>query len=916
MKFIKLYKVVIYVTLFSSCTTPSVLTTKELYSGDLCNNKSDYNSAIIHYQNYLDNSKLLGKYRNLETEADVNRKIAHSYSTSGQYSKTIFYLNEARMLDSLDNNHVEFIEDLRLLGMANAYSNKYDEALSFLLKAINLTDGFGNSYKENKQQTLADIYFSLAKINTVLGNFILSNQYINKSLIIYEKINDSYGISQALLHIAWLQVEEGNFPEAESNLSKSIEITKKMRLFTFEQDNLMGNIFEKKGKYEEALRCQLQALAQADSSKISPQIIWSNLKVGDSYKSLGDNDKATRYYQNALNLNSKIIQSNLSPAIDYRVGNNIGAYKSFMQNGIKYGIGISGLKLGEMFKNEQPDSALFYYNQALSVFEILGTSESINLANLFICELYIKQGKNKEALKSLFPIYKSTTNDEISWQASSFIADAYENIGNDSLSIKYNKNAIEIIEKIRESITMEEFRDSYLSNKVSVYDKLIQLLQKQNNTKEAWYYVERARARSFLDMIEGQKIGKSQESDSTLIKKEQRLQSEISRLLKNQYEIISCDSTRSSSTPFLSKQLNDKENEYDDVVKQIKVFKSKYYQLISATTLNITQLQNKINKDQILVEYWCGKDNLQIYVITKDSLNVIKVSISDSDLKNKIELCRNEITNSEDQGKVYLKELYNILWSPIEKFISTDKKVCIIPHQYLHYLPFAALYKDKYLVEKYFISNSASASLFKDETPLKSEDSFLGIAKRISNVGDFTHLENTEQEIMLIQKYFPHSTIAINDHLNESYVKESIPKASIIHFATHGFYDEQYPLNSSLLLNSDSQNDGRFTAYEIYNSSIQAKLTTLSACQTSLGKMSKGDEIISLNRAFLYAGSSNVISTLWNISDKSTPKLLNDFYSFYKQGYSFTESLCYAQRKFINQTSSNPMLWSGFVLYK
>jgi CHAT domain-containing protein len=319
--------------------------------------------------------------------------------------------------------------------------------------------------------------------------------------------------------------------------------------------------------------------------------------------------------------------------------------------------------------------------------------------------------------------------------------------------------------------------------------------------------------------------------------------------------------------------------------------------------------------NQALVEYWCGSDSLLIYVITKDTLKTTTVNYTNNQLKNKVIKFGKSLTLSENDILLSLKDLYNTLWEPIEHYIPDNKEIGIVPHQYLHYVPFAALVKDnKYMAEKYKISNSVFASLYKEED-LSELDGFFEVDQNHTNSKTLNSLAYAEQEIRLIQQYFSNSTISIGDQLSESLVKEVMPKASIIHFATHGFYNEQDPMGSFLLLNSDSQNDGLLTALDIFNSSFEAKLTTLSACQTSIGKVSKGDEINSLNRAFLYAGSSNVISTLWNINDRTTPALMDDFYALYKQGYNFVDALCLAQRKFIKRTNSNPILWSAFILY-
>lgn len=913
---LKLSLIIVTVSfLFSSCITSSMLTTNELMLGDQYGNCNDNKNAIIHYQNYLDQSKTSGKYRNMETEADVNRKIAYAYSTSGKYNKTISHLNEAIVLDSLDNNQIAYAEDIRLLGMAYAYSNNYEQAIFHLQQAISLTEHFIKSIKEDKLQTLANTYLSLSQIHATLGDFTLSNKYVAGAYMLYQKIRDEYGLAQALNHLAWLQIEEGNYKEAENNLNKSIANYNKMKLFTFEQYNAISDLAEKEYRYEDALRYRLEALAQADSSKIFPQIIWSTIRVGDAYKTLGQDEKAKRYYFQARKLNSEMDPSNLTPTIDYRTGNLNSANQSYLKNKIKYGSAITALKIGELYRDSNPDSAMYYYNQSVSLFKTFDNKENANRALLRIADVLLDLGKSENALENLLQISKTSNDKELSWQAYFLIGKAYENLNQESLAILNYKNATGIIEKLRSTIVIDEFRDSYFSDKVIVYDRLIHILQKNGKAEEAWAFSEQARARSFLDLIEGQKIGKSQLADSTLIKREQKIRSEISLLLKNiQYKSFSDDSTRAINSVF-DKKLKEKEAEYNVLIDQLELSKSKYLQLITARTLDLRQVQDKINENNVIVEYWCGRQELTINVITSDSFITRTVDIGEIELKNKVTLFQRSINVSKELTKVHLNTLYTLLWKPIEQDILPDQKVCIVPHQFLNYVPFAALYQDNYLIEKQFIHYSVSAALYKDDYLEESEDLFLGIALKQSNVGSFGPLSGTEQEVKSIQRYFSKSTLVMDEKTSESIVKTSMPDATIIHFATHGFFDEEQPLNSYLLLNSDAQNDGKLTVYEIFNSSIESKLTTLSACETAIGELSKGDDVVSLNRAFLYAGSSNVISSLWNINDKTTPKLMNDLYYYYNQKHSFEEALCLAQRDFIKNTNSDPKLWSAFVLY-
>ncbi len=890
---------------------------RELIKGDNYCNNHEYEKAIIHYQKYLDKSKTLGKFRNLEKEADANRKIAYAYSTQGKYDKTQFHLKEALYADSIDNNNINFIEDIRLLGMSYAYSNEYGKTIYYLSKSIELSKKFSSAIKEDKLKVLSSSYLSLSEVNATLGDFSTSLAYAIKSFNNFTKIKDYNGLTQVLQQIAWLQIEKGDYPEAEGNLNRSIEYSKKQKLFTFEQYEAMGHISEKKHRYEDALRYRLMALAQADSSKIVAQVIWANIKLGDTYKALGQNDYAKKYYFKAMKLDNELGKSNLTPAIDYRTGNLLKARQSYLINNIKYGSAISALEIGKAFQKEQPDSAMFYYSQSLTLFKSFNNIEYSNKAIIQICELLIEQGNYQEALGKLLTISEITSNPETKWKTFFLIGKSYENLAQDCLAIYSYKNAINVIEDLRSSFVIDEFRDSYFSNKIFVYNDLIDLLQKNKRHEEAWFVSEQARARSFLDMIEGEKIGGSQSADSTLIKKEKELKAEISFLLKSiEAAPVLGDSTRAGSLA-INKKLQDKQTEYRKILAQIETFKSKYIQLISAKTLSLRRVQNKIKDNHVIVEYWCGQDSLTINVISNDTFITEIRDIDSLGLGNKVQVCRNNISKSEDYAKVYLNELYRTLWEPIEDYILPNQKVCIIPHQELHNVPFAALYNGEghYLISKYYIHYAFSASLFNNNLSTSADDSFLGIALKQSNVGNFNELKNTEREVKLIERFFSRSTLIIEDNLNESVVKKTMPDANIIHFATHGVYDKENPLGSYLLLNSDNQNDGKLTVSEIYSCNINSKLTTLSACQTAIGDISKGDEIVSLNRAFIYAGASNVISTLWEISDASTPELLNDFYKYFNQNYSSDEALCLAQRSYIRNVNPDPSLWAAFVLY-
>ena len=155
-------------------------------------------------------------------------------------------------------------------------------------------------------------------------------------------------------------------------------------------------------------------------------------------------------------------------------------------------------------------------------------------------------------------------------------------------------------------------------------------------------------------------------------------------------------------------------------------------------------------------------------------------------------------------------------------------------------------------------------------------------------------------------------TLLTGDKATEGWVVRNISDFDIIHLASHGEFDPVNPLFSSVKLARDDKDDGDLRASEIFGLDIRAGLVMLSACQTGLGKITSGDDVIGMNRAFLYAGTHAIMSSLWRVSDISTALLVKQFYREYKNRPK-AESLSRAMRHVKNRFP-HPGYWGAFVL--
>ena len=142
-------------------------------------------------------------------------------------------------------------------------------------------------------------------------------------------------------------------------------------------------------------------------------------------------------------------------------------------------------------------------------------------------------------------------------------------------------------------------------------------------------------------------------------------------------------------------------------------------------------------------------------------------------------------------------------------------------------------------------------------------------------------------------------------------------KAGILHLAMHGDVEDEHPLLSKLYFNPSGTTDGLLHTYEIYNMHIPAQLVLLSACNTASGKIKRGEGILSLERAFQFAGSNALLATLWTVDDAASSRINQLFLDRLKQGADKDEALRAAKLEYLNSANPenlHPFYWSSFKL--
>jgi CHAT domain-containing protein len=307
-----------------------------------------------------------------------------------------------------------------------------------------------------------------------------------------------------------------------------------------------------------------------------------------------------------------------------------------------------------------------------------------------------------------------------------------------------------------------------------------------------------------------------------------------------------------------------------------------------------------------------------------------------------------------------------MLVAPIRRKIAHANKLVIIPDEVLHHLPFEALLarpiqgttpdfaKLPYLIHEFEVRYHASAAMLSSDdrrpAPERSGTGFAGLAPvfsgrdgisgrttppttpgneryavttRAIQLGGrtFPALLASADEVRGIARLFEDQrqpvVTYLHDKATESALKDpSTRQSAYVHIASHGFINENRPKLSGLILaKGNAADDGVLYSGEVYNLETAADLVVLSACESGLGKVVRGEGILGLTRGFLYAGARNIVVSLWQVADRSTAEMMLEFYRNILEGQTYSSALRTAKLKMIKGGKyAYPLEWSPFVL--
>lgn len=530
----------------------------------------------------------------------------------------------------------------------------------------------------------------------------------------------------------------------------------------------------------------------------------------------------------------------------------------------------------------------------------------------------------------------------------------------------FNKG-IKRIEEARANISSDANRATFFDNKIIYHEEYLKFLIENDYLKESFEIVERAKSRSFLDMI-GSKVDINAEH----LSEEMKAKVEAEKYLSNR--LTSLEKYPDSLSVYV--ELTE---EYNSLVEKIKLEIPEYFALRNVDIVPLKQIQDELDDDDVIIEFYLGTSVSLSFYVDKDTLILHLINTGSYSLTDTIENLRESFIEYNDKlihfkaavkdeemkkgnsdwvpvwkekWKVYqtdgsfqytLFTLYGILFGrEVQNKISEKNHLIIIPHGILHHLPFGTLItsprnldrekgkhlvRPKYLIEEKTLSVLPSASIlpFVKKKITGRFDNALIIGDPIYNSKEWAELKAAYEEAGMLSKKLPQNLLLRKGDATETKIKSIVSDYDILHFATHGYFNPD-AVESKILLTQTDIDDGNLTVKEIFNLNLKANLVVLSACQTGQvggyikNKESAGDDLVGLTRAFIYAGTPSVLATLWVVDDRATSVIMQTFYDeLLKNKNGKAAALRNAQIELLNDTSSidwsHPFYWAPFFLF-
>ncbi len=833
---------------------------------------------------------------------------------------TYYYANKLIDISNTDKNYEHLLFALLFANKSATYFNDYGKIKTNLKKI--------DSLFKNKSDIDTITSINTIKISTFydkgtyyykLNDYKTSQKNLVELLETSKKIPDSLLTKQetdliqaTYVLIAKMHSNDGKFAFAEEYYNKAIRFTNNINdthklIKLNDLYRLIGELYKRQNKFKASNIYLKKALNYSlNVSKDENSIINEANNIVENYMALKQPDSA----QNYLNYIEPYRDSNMPYGfLFYKTKAKLNTTNNDTTTVVDdYNKAISLLK-AKWNNLKHPETAQIH--QELSYFYF--KNGNFNDA-LFQNELAVKQVHGNDVVNSSInnSEYLKLLKDKLLFQTKA--KDFNNATGTSTL-------AIAVLDSLKPTFKNNADKLLLLDNAFPIFENSLDALynlhlknEDENNLAQAFNVIENSKSTLLLDALLSAKATSYANIPEHIIEQEQLYKTEITRLEKQ---------LENSKNEKLEEQLFKLKNDYLNFINNLETNYKSYYNLkYNTAVVSLENIKAFLSKNDMLITYFYGESSLFIMGITNYKTAFYKIPVN-TNLNQLIQSIYVLLGDPKSDIKLLNSKTFELYSKILEPFLTENapKNLIILPDGILNYVPFSALAtskKDtKYLVEDYTVSYANSATLLLQlQQKKENNNQVLAFAPTFENT-NFLALPNNIKEAENVLSHFKGDALKNTNATLQNFNSHST-NYSVLHLATHAIFNDAIPENSFLAFAYNDNKEQSLYVRDLYNLKLNSDLVTLSACESGIGKLNRGEGLMSLARGFYFSGANSIASTLWKINDASATQLMDDFYLNLSNKDSKDIALQKAQITFLNKNKDNalthPYYWSAFVI--
>lgn len=525
-------------------------------------------------------------------------------------------------------------------------------------------------------------------------------------------------------------------------------------------------------------------------------------------------------------------------------------------------------------------------------------------------------------------------NVEYTWRADWGLGRALTAAGDHAGARAPLERAIGTVERLRQTLPEAGMRATFMTQRVGPYETLVEATMAGSTApgdqaaRSALHIAERARSRGLADLLAEARARPTDPRLQAVRREEVAFGARFSAAGRR-ITAAADPATRAAALA----ELRQLEEAYEALVVMARREHAAYAALAFPRALTTAEIAGLLAPDEALLEFLVTDRRGFGWVVRRDAVHAFAIP-GQASLAPQVRLFH-ALVSANDEGAVRQlgSQLYARLIAPADPALQGVRRLIIVPDGALQRLPFALLRTgDRWLIERHVLALAPSATILDQlrRPPARpASRPLLALAAPEAGSGHATLFDLGQRELGPLT----HAEHEVADaearvgggagqaHLGPA-ATEGVLKASsagdyrIVHVAAHAVVDEVVPRRSAVLLTAAGEDDGLLQVSEIANLSLSADLVVLAACRSNVGRLVRGEGLLSLSRAFMHAGARAVVATSWKVADRETAWLMREFYGGLADGLPPDEALQRAQQRAIAAGGRHGAIgsWGAFLI--